>query len=140
LGELDPATFDRAVEALARPIATGGPIRLQGAGLGGFPSAKRARVLWAGLAGDVAALARVALDVEARVEPLGVPREHRPLRPHLTLGRAKKDSAITGLERALDTVGDWEGPGFQAQSLTLFESRLRPQGPVYTSRLSIPLI
>jgi 2'-5' RNA ligase len=139
LGELDPPVFDAAVEALALPVAAGGPIRLRVAGLGGFPSIQRARVVWAGLEGDVATLARAALDVEARLGPLGVPRERRPFRPHLTLGRAKKGSVVTGLDQALDAVGSWEGPAFEFGELVLYESQLRPQGPIYTPRLSILL-
>jgi 2'-5' RNA ligase len=139
LGELEPSIFEAVLDALSAPIAAGGPIQLQPLDLGGFPSTKRSRVVWVGLGGEVASLARAALAVEARVEQLGVARERRPFRPHLTLGRARNPTGITNLEQALATVGSCDGPAFSVDHLVLYESRLRPEGPLHISRLSISL-
>lgn len=139
LGEVPGETFEALLEALETPLGGGGPLRLAPSGLGAFPSTRRARVLWVGLEGDVAPLARLALEIEARVEPLGIPREGRPFAPHLTLGRARGPAGVPGLEAALETEIGYTGPTFTVGALTLYESRLRPQGPAYIPRQTIAL-
>jgi 2'-5' RNA ligase len=139
LGELDPGPFGEVLDALSAPLEARGLLQLEVRSLGAFPSVNRARVVWVGLSGDVAPLARLALEIDARVELLGMPRERRPFQPHLTLGRTKGPPGIPGLAKALETEGDYRGPSFEVGELILYESRLRPQGPLYLPRLSMPL-
>lgn len=139
LGEVEPDTFAALERALVRPLGVAGPLRLEAAGVGAFPSVRRARVVWAGLEGDVALLAQAALAVEARAEPWGIPREGRFFRPHLTLGRARDPSGIPGAEGALAQEAGYRGPPFAVEALVLFESLLGPGGPRYVPRATIPL-
>jgi 2'-5' RNA ligase len=139
LGEIEPERFQRVVEALSEPLGIGGPLSLRPAGLGAFPSGARARVIWVGLAGDTAALARGALALEGRLQPLGIAREDRPFRAHLTLGRARAPSGIPGAAEVLEAYQDYEGPPFRVAGFVLYESRLSPSGPTHTPRLTIPL-
>lgn len=139
LGELAPRAFEDVAAALTAPLEVGGPCRLEPGKLGAFPTPRRARVLWVDIGGEVATLARAALLLEARLEPLGIPRELRPFRPHLTLGRARGPSGILGAERALEAEGAFAGPAFTVDRLILYESRLRPGGPSYVPRGTIPL-
>jgi len=138
-GHLPAETFESLREALAAPLGIGGPLRIEAVGVGAFPNVRRARVLWTGLGGDVAGLARAALTVEARGEALGIPREVRPFRPHLTLARTRDPGGIRGAGGALETEGGYRGPAFTVGRLVLYESRLRPQGPEYLHRLTIAL-
>lgn len=139
LGEIPAPRFEAVRAALARPIAAGGHPELVPAGIGTFPPRGRARVLWAGLRGDTAVLGRCALEVEGRLEALGFPREPRPFRPHITLARARSPGGIAGLDRIGPEIRAAQGPGFRVTHLTLFESRLRPQGPEYIPRAVVPL-
>lgn len=139
LGELEPDRFDAACRALDAPAEIGGPLDLAAQGLGAFPSLSRARVLWVGIGGEAPRLARLALVVEARAEAAGVPREGRPFRPHLTLGRAPGAAPMAGLARAFAAEGGYEGPPFRVMALVLYESRLGPRGPTYDPRLTISL-
>jgi 2'-5' RNA ligase len=139
LGRLPVETFEALRRALARPLGLDGPLQIGPAGFGAFPSPRRARVMWAGLSGDVAGLARAALVVEARAEALGIPREARPFHPHLTLARARDPRGIQRVERAIDVEGGYRGPAFTVHELVLYESRLHPHGPEYLRRLTIAL-
>ena len=139
IGEVPPETFDEVSGALARPVGREGALDLVLQGLGAFPSLRRPRVLWVGLAGDVAGLAGAAREVDERLEDLGLPGEARPFRPHVTLARAKGPSGMEGLERALKAVGAYRGPAFRVTRLTLYESRLKPGGPEYIPRRTVPL-
>ncbi len=133
LGEVEPDRFAGVLDALAAPLVVPGPLRLAPDGLGAFPSPARPRVVWAGLTGDRPALARAALEVEARLEPLGFPRERRPFRAHLTLGRFRAPPP-RGIGAALEAVGPYRGPGFAVTEFVCYESRLHPSGPEYIPR------
>ncbi len=140
LGEIQASRFEAVRAALARPITAGGHPELVPAGIGTFPPRGRARVLWAGLRGDTPVLGRCALEVEDRLESVGFPREPRPFRPHITLARARGPGGITGLDRIGSEIRAAQGPGFRVTRLTLFESRLHPQGPEYLPRATVPLV
>ncbi|NTU60605.1 MAG: RNA 2',3'-cyclic phosphodiesterase [Deltaproteobacteria bacterium] len=142
LGEIPPETFEAVLRVLDEPVGLPGhvgPLRLALSGVGAFPSPRRARVVWAGLAGDVATLARTALTLEARLEGVGVAREARPFAAHLTLGRSRGPAGVADLEKFLGEDRDFRGPEFEIWSLVLYESVLRPGGPLHTPKKTIPL-
>jgi 2'-5' RNA ligase len=122
-----------AVEAALRDTAAaaGRPLSLALRGAGGFPNARRPRVLWAGLEGDVAPLAALAVELGARLAKLGFPPEDRPFSPHLTLGRARDGRGAPGLAGALAAAAQVEATPWRASELVLFESHLSPRGPRY---------
>lgn len=139
LGELAQETFEAVCQALSEPLGVPGPLRLQPRGLGAFPSPRRARVVWVGLRGDTATLGRLALTLEARAERCGLPREARPFRPHLTLGRSRTPEGAPGVASALEAEENFTLPPFEAVEVVLYESRLGPGGPAYTPRQTMAL-
>jgi RNA 2',3'-cyclic 3'-phosphodiesterase len=120
------------VEAALRAAAAGArPLALVVRGAGGFPNARRARVLWAGLEGDVAPLAALVAELGRRLAPLGYPPEDRPFSAHLTLGRARDGRGAPGLGGALAQAAQADPAPWRASELVLFESHLSPRGPRY---------
>jgi 2'-5' RNA ligase len=117
--------IDAAVRAAA---AASRPLNLELRGAGGFPNARRPRVLWIGIAGDVAPLGALAEDLGRRLTPLGFQPEARPFSPHLTVGRARDGRGAPGLGGALAEASQGEGIGWRAAELVLFESHLEPGG------------
>jgi len=122
LGEVDDATADRLGPRLARLAGRHQPLQLAVAGAGGFGSARRARVLWAGVQGEREPLRRLAQGVTAaagreRIEVAG----GRGYRPHLTLARARQPTDVRGLTERLAA---YEGPEWTAGSYALVRSRL----------------
>jgi RNA 2',3'-cyclic 3'-phosphodiesterase len=99
--------------------------------IGAFPSPSAPRVVWAGLADPSDALIALAAAVEEVVEPLGFPREKRPFRPHLTIGRVKSPRRSPQLANAITTRWGLKGPSFQADHAILFQSILKPAGAEY---------
>lgn len=127
------------VEAALRAAAAATrPLSLEVKGVGGFPNARRPRVLWAGLAGDLAALEALAADVGRRLAPLGFPPEDRPFSAHLTLGRAREARGSPGLAGALARAAEAAGAPWRATELVLFESHLSPKGPHYDPLVRAP--
>ena len=107
------------------------PLQLEVRGAGAFPGPQRARVLWAGVGGEVAPLGELAAALGALLAPLGFPPEDRPFRPHLTLGRARDQRGVAGLGAVLAQLGGGAGVLWQATELVLFRSHLSPAGPRY---------
>jgi len=129
-----------SVEGVVRAAAAAGrPISLEVAGAGGFPSARRPRVVWLGLAGELAALGAVVTDLGARLAPLGFPPEERGFSPHLTLGRSRDPRGAAGFAAALTTAAAAEPIPWRVADLVLFESHLSPKGPRYEALLRAPL-
>lgn len=105
-------------------------------GLGHFPPRGEPRVLWAGLGGELAALAALHEHLAGVGEPLGVPRDDRPFTPHVTLGRVKSPFGAMALIRKCEEVGATLRPKpFRPVALSLYASELRPAGPVHTPLL-----
>jgi 2'-5' RNA ligase len=129
-----------AIEAALREAAAEArPLSLALRGVGGFPNARRPRVLWAGLEGDLAPLAALAAALGARLAKLGHPPEDRPFSPHLTLGRAREGRGAPGLAGALAGAAQEAPAPWRAAEVVLFESHLSPRGPRYEAIARAPL-
>jgi len=87
LGSIDPASVRGVVERLATVAAAHPATRSATGGLGAFPTPARARVAWYGIEDAHGRLARLAADVAVALEL----DASRPLRPHLTLARARRE-------------------------------------------------
>lgn len=91
LGEVPATRLDDVAAAMEEVAGVTDPIRLRFERVGAFPSPRRPRVIWVGLeSGPRLRLLHDALD--RRMTEFGIPRENRPFRPHVTLGRASRDA------------------------------------------------
>ncbi|GIU87348.1 MAG: RNA 2',3'-cyclic phosphodiesterase [Acidimicrobiia bacterium] len=125
-----------AVAAALAPLAVeAGPVRLGGAGA--FPTERRARVLWLGVAQGAERFARLAEAVGALLAPLGHEPEARPYHPHLTLARLRPPADVRPVLARLRAgpVGD----AWTVREVVVYESHLRRTGARYEARARIPL-
>jgi len=126
-----------AIADAVRPIAESAtPVRVGDARLTAFPDPEHARVIVYELAdpdGDVAELFEA---IEARVEALGIPREQRALRPHVTLARTRAPIDVTALSAAAPLGLD----AASATELVLYRSDLSRPGAEYdrVARFDLP--
>lgn len=137
IGEASEENVGRIRDALGR-IPAMAPVRMRFRGAGFFPDARRPRVFWAGIEAGPE-LAALAAAVEAALEPLGIPRERREFRPHLTLARLKSDGGLAALREELARAGDLEFGAATADAFYLYQSLLRPSGAEYVRQASFPL-
>lgn len=106
--------------------------RLRCEGLGCFPNARRPRVIWAGLDGDLDSISRLHDAVNEATSGFGEPPDERPFTPHLTLARVQnlERSNLERLEsilvRGFETEEAWE-----VTAVLLVRSHLSPQGSRY---------
>jgi 2'-5' RNA ligase len=112
-------------------------VSLKAKGVGVFPNARRPRVIWAGLDGQLETLANLQQTLDAHLADLGFARDTRAFKSHLTLGRVKGKIASNRMKAAIDKLKEFESESFETSQVILFKSELRPTGAVYTKVQSI---
>ena len=88
LGDLTDTQYDRFVHELDG-VDKPAPFRMTFAGLGAFPKATAASVLWLGINQGVGGMQELAAASETAAHLAGLPPEDRPFVPHLTLARVQ---------------------------------------------------
>ena len=107
--------------------------------MGAFPDVSRPRVIWLGITGQLAPLLSLQRDLEEVFSKLGFPKENRPFRAHLTMGRVKVPKGIIGLAPSVEAEGNLMAGNFTVGEITLFQSSLSPQGAIYSKLAAFPL-
>ncbi|BDG04063.1 RNA 2',3'-cyclic phosphodiesterase [Anaeromyxobacter oryzae] len=131
LGAVPEERVADVVSAVTAAAAAARPLSLEVKGAGGFPNARRPRVLWLGLHGDVEPARAFVADLGRRLAPLGFPPEARAWSAHLTVGRARDPRGAPGLAGALASQAEGDGVPWRVADVVLFESHLSPKGPRY---------
>jgi RNA 2',3'-cyclic 3'-phosphodiesterase len=142
LGETDVGLLPQLSAALRETLSGVGTMRLHLDGTGAFPNLRRPSVVWAGVGGATATLERAQKAAGRALESLGLPRETRAFRAHLTLGRARRDATPAQLERlgtAIRALPSLAPASWEVERVVLFRSQLLPSGPIYTEILDFGL-
>ncbi|HEX4493702.1 MAG TPA: RNA 2',3'-cyclic phosphodiesterase [Acidimicrobiia bacterium] len=123
--------------ALLRGVRAEPPTMRLG-GLGGFPSAKRANVLWVGAVEGARELRVLAASVADVMTPLAGDPDALPFHPHLTVARLGRHADLRdaiGATRRPDPVG----PRWTVDRVVLFESVTASTGAQYREHADVPL-
>ena len=137
LGDLEPAALERVREAVQAAATAMDPFTVALGGLGGFPSPRAPRVVWAGVVTGGEGLRALHAALEAALVARGIPGEGRAFHPHVTLARARDPRGAGGLGEALGP-----DPGFgevRVMALHLMRSELDPRGARYSVLTEAPL-
>lgn len=137
LGELNGKEFGEG-KALLQNLTFGDGIRLKLGEADGFPSLRKPSVLVLSAEGAGKEEHGKLLDLQRTTEEfarrIGLEPEPRPFRPHITLGRIRRDRSISPeLRNGLNALrpeefGETEG---EITSLHLMESIMKPTGVEY---------
>jgi 2'-5' RNA ligase len=130
IGHVPPEKLEPIREALSA-VRLEAPVEIRFSGVGFFPSERRPRVLWAGMEATPN-LAELASSLEARLEPLGIAKEQRDFKPHLTLARFSEPWPARKLLDAVRSLPNREFGEMRASEFHLFESHLKRSGAEYT--------
>jgi 2'-5' RNA ligase len=137
LGEVAPHRVDEITEATTTAAAGAKPFALRISGFGAFPSVQRPRVVWAGC-DPAPPLELLQHRVEQELDRIGFPLEGRPFRPHITLGRVRREAKRSDF---LAFRGDVESLQYEAEaaveSVDVMESTLTSKGAMYTRRHAV---
>jgi RNA 2',3'-cyclic 3'-phosphodiesterase len=108
-------------------------------GCGKFGRGNSLNIFWIGITpNDI--LTGVYNKIENALGKIGIEKENRPFKPHITVGRNKKDFNFKSFfqlieERSHEPISELNVDHFQ-----IFKSQLRPEGPVYTKLKEIPFV
>jgi RNA 2',3'-cyclic 3'-phosphodiesterase len=138
LGEVGEQAATALRPRLQRAAHRHPSLALSFAGVGAFPAPSRARVLWAGIYGDLAPLAALAASVSAGARRAGAPPPDagRRYQPHLTLARCREPADVRPL---VETLASLAGNPWTATEIHLVRSNLQDDEPRYQALGSWPL-
>ena len=103
LGQIDEVVRDRIAMEIAEGLdASGGQVHI--AGLGAFPRASRATVMYAAVDDPGGILDALAAQCEQVCRDVGLEPEERPFVPHLTLARIRPPRDV---RRLIDAFSDF---------------------------------
>lgn len=139
LGEVPESQVPDITTALHSSVQGMHPFRIEIAGAGAFPNARNARVVWIGVSGEIEKLNVLQAAVEAAMVRIGMERDEKAFRPHLTLARIKYVRSRQGLLAALEQVKDIRLPGLEVTAVSLMKSELKRTGAEYTEVAKIEL-
>jgi RNA 2',3'-cyclic 3'-phosphodiesterase len=139
LGEQDPELVPRLRDALRAALNATTACRMHIAGFGAFPNFRRARVVWMG-SEPAQVLSHVAGAVDTACARLGVRREERPFRAHVTLGRVKRPLPAVAARRLEQlALGRHEAFPWHVRQVDIMHSVLGRGEPTYSVLESIAL-
>jgi 2'-5' RNA ligase len=93
---------------------------------------KSARVLWVGTGKGAENLLELQEDIEKSLASAGWPEETREFAGHLTLCRIRHPAAGMKLAQVSEDYKDFKLGTMPADSVSVYQSELKPSGPVYT--------
>ena len=131
-GDISTEDVKNICSAVQNRVTSEPSLNLKIEKLGVFPGARRPLVIWCGVTGDVENLSVLQRKLDSDFAGIGFPGENRPFRAHLTLGRIKDPSGLTGISEALTKYNAFAAGEFICTKLILFQSRLSPQGAIYS--------
>ncbi|MBA3011161.1 MAG: RNA 2',3'-cyclic phosphodiesterase [Proteobacteria bacterium] len=132
LGDTSKKEVQEIIRAMEATVAVCAPFTLSAGGVGVFPGLKKARVIWAGVRGQVDELERVQRLLEKNIEQAGIKADNKLFSPHFTLGRFKDRVDSRLLEAVIQNFGHCASEPWPVKSMVLFKSDLRPSGAVHT--------
>jgi RNA 2',3'-cyclic 3'-phosphodiesterase len=131
LGDVEDARVASVVESVGRNVDAA-PFEIVFDGLGLFPPRGAPRVLWIGVDAGADALIDLQRELARRIAALGIPLEDRRFHPHLTLARWR-ESRSPDRQRVLTQASTGAIARARIGGVTLYQSRLSPDGPTYTA-------
>ncbi len=131
LGNITPDTAERIFEEMKKVQFAPFDVRIHG--VGAFPNARYARVLWAGITEGADQLRSIFNQLETGLSHLGFAPDPKGFSPHLTIARVRSGRNKAELGRWVDENADYEFGVVRAECLRLKKSDLTPKGPVYST-------
>ena len=133
LGAQQEEMVGHLADLAARVAADAGPLRFTLARYGAFPNLQRPRVVWLGITQGADAIGEVAAALDQGCGELGIARESRPFKAHLTLGRVKKElSNAERLSLATAAARASREESVVVSCIDLMRSDQGPSGSRYT--------
>ena len=137
-GETDEKQIPAICKALEKAASGSKPFTLRIADTGIFGSRYDPKVIWFGIEKQ-AELDNLAKNLFAELENCGWQPDRQNFVPHLTIGRIKELRDKTLFQQIISKYSTVEIQEEKVTEVTMYESILRPEGPVYVNLFSAKL-
>jgi 2'-5' RNA ligase len=135
---MSPGLYDRMTKKLAEQDVPTGPFDVTLTGCGKFGRDHSMNIFWIGI-GRSGTLGELYEFIENTLASIGIEREIRPFKPHITVARNKKNFNFKSFYDLIDRYGDSRIVQFPVTGFQVFKSTLTPDGPIYDVLKEIPL-
>ncbi len=135
LGEIEADTAKRIGAGLAGALATRVPFKVSTESI----ELKGNKTLWVGFK-ESAPLTELKDSIDAELQALGIKKESRLFRPHLTLIRIRDRERARRIKRRLKEIDPTLEIEFQVEGVKFMESVLGPGGARHSVILDIPFV
>ena len=138
IGEVPEEKYAKIENYLGEAEFDTGPFDLRLAGCGKFGRGNTLNIFWIGITPSDP-LALVFKKIENILAKIGIEKENRPFKPHITVGRNKKNFNFKSFFNMIEENSQQLISEFNVGHFQVFKSQLRPEGPIYTTLKEIPL-
>jgi RNA 2',3'-cyclic 3'-phosphodiesterase len=139
LGETPVSKIDQIIGGLQSVAAINKPFAYTLNKCGVFGSKYDPRVIWVGAKRHPEAIIKLGKDVINSMHELGFERDRQNFVPHLTIARIKRLIDKNHFQQIMQGISEKDYQLLNVHEFTLFESVLKPTGPVYTMLKQFPL-
>jgi RNA 2',3'-cyclic 3'-phosphodiesterase len=101
--------------------------------IGAFPSTKKPRIIWIGCEDKGLVLNKLYQSLESDLRAVGLPPDDKAFSAHITLARDKAPQSNNNFEALLKKYQGDPGGTQTVRQITLFQSTLTSDGPIYTN-------
>jgi 2'-5' RNA ligase len=138
IGDVEQAAYQSIQQALSTDNYPVSEFLVRISGIGKFGRGQELNILWAGIE-QSSPLEILFREIEGRLAGVGIPKETRPFKPHITLARNKKNIDVKPYLRLIEQHQDTFISESAVKGFQIFKSDLSPVGPTYTILKEITL-
>jgi len=129
LGNVEEKKTEDIGQGVSNACKGSAPFAMSLKSLGAFPSTRRPRVVWVGVAKGKDDLISLNEKIETQLEQIGFEKEKRKFSPHLTIGRLKREGRPGDLADRLSV--EFDGGECEVERVCVMKSTLTPSGAIY---------
>lgn len=132
LGEIEKERLKDVFEAAEKTSCNFSCFSVNIQGMGIFPESGTPRVLWVGIEEGSLELLQIVQKLETDLFEKGFAREKKDWKPHITIGRVKQINNKQLIKNLVSREKNMEGAKVKVEKISVMQSRLTPQGAIYT--------
>ena len=133
LGNIDAIILPALIKSIDNGMLLFSPFRIQIGNVGAFPTVKKPRILFVGVQDKENNLLKIFEQLEKGIEEYGIKRETKNYVGHITIGRTKLQKNLRKLIDTLQSDSDRFFGQQKVHHISLIQSELSPDGPIYTT-------
>ena len=141
IGEISPDILSQVKNMITSTLATQTAFNIGIEGLGMYPNPHKPRVVWLGIS-NTGPLIAIHNKLDAALKAVDIEPERRDYSPHLTIARVRRKTDIDIVKAIGDTLSQFKVDSLgtiRIDEVRLYQSKLTPEGPIYTPLLSVRL-